>query len=71
MLIIQLLFILWQPLNSDAAELLEILTRFEVEGLCFAYDRVLTESNKTLVSLSLPDDIHGEFSNKQKLFDFI
>lgn len=49
-----------QPLNADAAELLEILTRFEVEGLCFAYDKVLAESNKTLVSLPLPDDIHGK-----------
>ncbi|XP_053209402.1 protein PALS1-like isoform X2 [Panonychus citri] len=29
------------PESSEAAELLEILTRFELEGLCFAYDRIV------------------------------
>ena len=30
------------PECSEAAELLEILTRFELEGLCFAYDRIVS-----------------------------
>lgn len=28
-------------LNNEAAELLEILTRFELEGVCFAFDQIL------------------------------
>ncbi|KAI1289995.1 MAGUK p55 subfamily member 7 [Halotydeus destructor] len=28
-------------LNSEAAELLEILTRFELEGLCYAFDHIM------------------------------
>lgn len=43
-------------MSSDAAELLEILTRFEVEGLCAAYDHVLIDSNKTMATFSSPDD---------------
>ncbi|KAJ6222221.1 hypothetical protein RDWZM_000766 [Blomia tropicalis] len=56
------------PLNSDAAELLEILTRFEIEGLCSAYDRVLVESNKTIISLS-PDDLNEEKVHDVEILD--
>ncbi len=30
------------PESSEAAELLEILTKFELEGLCFAFDRIVS-----------------------------
>ncbi|OTF82061.1 hypothetical protein BLA29_005792 [Euroglyphus maynei] len=46
-------------IHPDAAELLEILTRFELETLCYAYDRVLAESQKNMLAL-MPDEIHGK-----------
>ena len=35
-------------LNADVAELLEILTRFEIEGVCFAFDQILLSKKATL-----------------------
>ena len=32
---------LQSSLNQEAAELLEILTRFELEGVCYAFDQIL------------------------------
>ncbi|XP_054157863.1 protein PALS1-like isoform X2 [Oppia nitens] len=40
-----------EALNTEAAELLEILTRFELEGLCYAYDHI-AQSSKTQLSSS-------------------
>jgi hypothetical protein len=48
-------------LNTEAAELLEILTRFELEGLCYAYDHIAA-SSKPSTSQVLPshEDISGK-----------
>ena len=35
-------------LNTEAAELLEILTRFELEGLCYAFDEILVAEKDNL-----------------------
>lgn len=42
---------LQSTISSEAAELLEILTRFELEGLCFAFDRI-SSCQKDLDTLS-------------------
>lgn len=55
-------------MSSDAAELLEILTRFETDRVCYAYDRIVAESNKNVTATigcnitattATPHDIHG------------
>lgn len=60
-------------MSSDAAELLEILTRFETDRLCYAYDRIVAESNKIATTTTTavattnigcnmataPHDLHG------------
>lgn len=40
-------------LNAEAAELLEILTRFELEGVCFAFDQILEKEKHKLQELKL------------------
>jgi len=40
-------------LNAEAAELLEILTRFELEGLSFAFDQILEKEKHKLQELKL------------------
>ncbi|XP_075585433.1 MAGUK p55 family member stardust isoform X2 [Dermatophagoides farinae] len=55
-------------IHPDAAELLEILTRFELETLCYAYDRVLAESQKNMLAL-LPDEIHEDKVHEIEMLD--
>ncbi|RWS06301.1 MAGUK p55 subfamily member 5-like protein [Dinothrombium tinctorium] len=47
-------------ISSEAAELLEILTRFELEGLCYAFDRILnSEGEFSSVDLITSDETHN------------
>lgn len=42
-----------EALNTEAAELLEILTRFELEGLCYAYDQIAKSAKPGVSQVSI------------------
>lgn len=46
-------------MNTEAAELLEILTRFELEGLCYAYDHIAVAQGST-PPITVPENIIGK-----------
>ncbi|CAG2170392.1 unnamed protein product [Oppiella nova] len=60
-----------EALNSEAAELLEILTRFELEGLCYAYDHIAQSSNAGITHLSPNQDITVDKSDVEILDEVI
>ncbi len=47
-------------MNTEAAELLEILTRFELEGLCYAYDHIAASCKPSTSQVSPSHDDSGK-----------
>lgn len=59
-------------MNTEAAELLEILTRFELEGLCYAYDHIAASCKSDSQSLAqLHEDVIIGMNRKLIVFSIV